>query len=209
VSDLVAKAPIDRKLADLVAPTVHGMGFALVRLRLMGGRRPVLQVMAERPDGSMEIEDCATLSRAMSAVLDVEDPIAGEYTLEVSSPGIDRPLTRLEDFSRWAGWEARLETGEPVAGRKRFRGVIAGTEGADVLVETGEGAVRLAFAALSDARLVLTDALIAESLKSRKQDFDPDAFDEIETEGGTGDGTESPDTGTGNAPEGADEREES
>jgi ribosome maturation factor RimP len=179
---------MDRRLADLLLPTVEGMGFRLVRLRLQGGRRPTLQVMAERPDGSMEVEDCAALSRAMSAVLDVADPIIGEYVLEVSSPGIDRPLTRLEDFARWQGFEARLETAEPIDGRRRFRGRLAGTDGTDVLLEIEEGEIGLPFDWLADARLVLTDALIAESLRGRRPGFDPAAFDSVETE--TGDGSD-------------------
>jgi ribosome maturation factor RimP len=125
--------------------------------------------MAERPDGSMEVEDCAELSHALSAALDVEDPISGEYTLEVSSPGIDRPLTRLDDFARWAGYEARLEAGEPIEGRRRFKGTLTGLEGETVLIRTAEGPARVPFDGLADAKLVLTDALIAESLRARKQ----------------------------------------
>ena len=181
--DLIAKAAIDRRLAGIVTPTIEGLGFELVRLRLMGGRRAVLQIMAEKPDGGIEVEDCARISRAVSAVLDVEDPISGEYTLEVSSPGIDRPLTRLKDFERYAGYEARLETGEMIDGRRRFKGVLAGVQDGEVLVEIPEGTIGLAYDMLADAKLVLTDALIAESLAGRKaQGFDPDAFDEIEEE---------------------------
>ena len=184
MADMLAKAPLDRRIADIVAPTVAGMGFDLVRVRTMGGQRLTLQIMAERPDGRMEVEDCATLSRALSAVLDVEDPIDREYTLEVSSPGIDRPLTRPADFERWRGWTARLETDAPVDGRRRFKGELAGLEGGEVLVAL-EGApdappARLPFAALSDAKLVLTDALIEASLKAQKdKGFDPSAFDEV------------------------------
>lgn len=182
VTSMVAKAPIDRRLAAIVTPTIEGMGFRLVRLRLMGGKRLTLQVMAERSDGSMEVEDCARLSRALSAVLDVEDPIEREYVLEVSSPGIDRPLTRLEDFNRWEGHEARLETAEMIDGRKRFKGILAGTEGSEVLIEIEQGTVGLEFDWLSDAKLVLTDDLIAEDLRARKHVFDEAEFDVIETE---------------------------
>ena len=181
--DLIAKAAIDRRLAAIVTPTIEGLGFELVRLRLMSGRRAVLQIMAERPEGGIEVEDCARISRAVSAVLDVEDPISGEYTLEVSSPGIDRPLTRLKDFERYAGYEARLETSEMIDGRRRFKGMLAGVQDGEVLVEIPEGTIGLAYDMLADAKLVLTDALIAESLAGRKaQGFDPDAFDEIEEE---------------------------
>jgi ribosome maturation factor RimP len=196
VIDMVAKAPIDQHLAGIVTPMIEGMGFRLVRLRLMGGKRITLQIMAERaPDtegaGTMEVEDCARLSRALSAALDVEDPIEGEYRLEVSSPGIDRPLTRLDDFSRWQGYQARLETASMIDGRKRFKGALAGIEGTQVLIEIDDpnvdGAIGLEFDWLADARLVLTDELIAESLRARKHatnkiGFDETEFDEIETE---------------------------
>jgi ribosome maturation factor RimP len=181
LSELVAKTAIDRRLAAIVTPTIEGMGYELVRLRLMGGKRHVLQIMADRPDGWIEVEDCAKISRAVSAVLDVEDPIASEYTLEVSSPGIDRPLTRLKDFERWDGYEAKLETSELIDGRRRFKGVLQGVEDGDVLVELPEGTIGLKFDWLSDAKLVLTDDLIAESLANRKaQGFDPGAFDDVE-----------------------------
>ncbi len=188
MSDLIAKAAIDRRLATIVAPVIEGMGFELVRLRLMGGRRALLQIMAERPEGGIEIEDCAKISRAVSAVLDVEDPISAEYTLEVSSPGIDRPLTRLKDFERYEGYEVKLETAEAIDGRRRFRGALAGVQDGEVLIEIPEGTIGLSFDLLADAKLVLTDALVAESLASRKaQGFepgglDPEQFDEIETE---------------------------
>ncbi|MDT8345102.1 MAG: ribosome maturation factor RimP [Thermohalobaculum sp.] len=182
MTNMVAKAPMDERLARIVEPTVVAMGFELVRLRFMGGKRKTLQIMAERPDGTMEVEDCAQLSRAISALLDVEDPISDAYALEVSSPGIDRPLTRLQDFSRWDGYEARLETDEMIDGRKRFRGVLAGVEGDEVLIEVEEGTVGLKFEWLSDAKLVLTDELVAESLKGRKHAFDETAYDEIETD---------------------------
>jgi ribosome maturation factor RimP len=194
VTDLVAKAPIDQRLADIIRPTMEGMGYALVRLRFMGGtKRNTVQIMAERiADGGMEVEDCARLSRAVSAVLDVEDPIEGAYALEVSSPGIDRPLTRLEDFDRFAGWEARLETADLIDGRKRFRGTLAGVEDGEVLLEIPEGVIGLKFDWLVDAKLVLTDELIAESLRARKaagltDDIDEDAFDEIENDDEDGD----------------------
>lgn len=185
--DLVAKAPVDRRLAAIVLPTIEGMGFSLVRLRLIGGKRVTLQVMAERAPGTeragtMEIEDCAVLSRALSAVLDVEDPIEREYSLEISSPGIDRPLTRLEDFARWEGYEAKLETTDLIDGRKRFKGTLAGVEGSEVLIEIPEGTIGLEFDWLADAKLVLTDELIAEDLKSSKRAFAEADFDVVETD---------------------------
>jgi ribosome maturation factor RimP len=183
LADLVAKAAIDRRIAGIVAPTIEGLGFELVRLRLMGGRRSTLQIMAERPDGGIEVDDCAKISRAVSALLDVEDPISGEYVLEVSSPGIDRPLTRLKDFERWEGYEARVETDELIDGRRRFKGVLEGVAEGEVLLAIPEGTIGLDYAMIADAKLVLTDALIAESLAGRKAEgFDPGQFDDIETE---------------------------
>ncbi len=185
LADLIAKAAIDRRIAAIVTPTIESLGFELVRLRLMSGKRMVLQIMAERPDGGIEVEDCAKISRQVSAVLDVEDPISGEYVLEVSSPGIDRPLTRLKDFETWAGYEAKLETVELIDGRRRFKGVLQGVEDGEVLIEIPEGTIGLDYDMLADAKLVLTDALIAESLAGRRaQGFDPgevpEGFDEIE-----------------------------
>jgi ribosome maturation factor RimP len=193
---MVAKSPIDQRLAKIVQPAIEGMGFELVRLRLMGGKRITLQIMAERADGGMEVEDCARLSRAVSAVLDVEDPIEREYSLEVSSPGIDRPLTRLQDFARWEGYEARLETSEMIDGRKRFKGTLAGIDGNEVLIDIDdpnvEGAIGLQFDWLADAKLVLTDELVAESLRARKHAFDETEFDAIETEENTDGDIEAP-----------------
>ena len=190
MTNMVAKAPIDQKLAQIIQPTLEGMGFELVRLRLMSGKKITLQIMAERPDGTIEVEDCAEISRTVSAVLDVEDPIESEYTLEVSSPGIDRPLTRLTDFDRWEGYEAKLETTELIDGRRRFKGILAGIEDNEVLIEIDEGTIGLEFDWLSDAKLVLTDDLITESLRRSKQRFREEDYDEVvevddETEDGS------------------------
>ncbi len=182
MSDLIAKAAIDRRLAEIAKPVIEGLGFELVRLRLMGGKTDILQVMAEKPEGGIEVEDLANISTALSAVMDVEDPISGEYNLEVSSPGIDRPLTRLKDFDMWQGYEAKLETEELIDGRRRFKGEIAGTEGDEVLINIEEGTVGLKFDWLTDAKLVLTDELIRDVLKSRKDagEIDETQFDEVQ-----------------------------
>jgi ribosome maturation factor RimP len=161
------------------------MGFELVRVRLMGGQRRILQIMADRPAGGIGVDELGLISTTVSAVLDVEDPIEDSYTLEVSSPGIDRPLTRLKDFATWAGWEARLETAEPIDGRRRFRGVLAGTEGDEVLVEIEDkGApvtIGLRFDWLADAKLVLSEALVAEMLRQKKAaEVDETKYDAIE-----------------------------
>ena len=184
MSELIAKTGIDRRLAEIVTPTIEGMGYELIRLRLMGGRSKTLQVMVDRPEGGIVVDECARISTAVSAVLDVEDPIEDAYTLEVSSPGIDRPLTRLKDFDDWAGYTARIETSELIDGRRRFKGEIAGTEGGEVLLAVEEGTIGLRFDWLADAKLVLTDALIADVLKARKEAglIDEGAFDAIEDE---------------------------
>ena len=180
---MLAKSPMDRRIADIIQPTVEGMGYGLVRVRLMAGKTMTLQIMAEKPDGSIEVDDCAELSHALSAVLDVEDPISGEYALEVSSPGIDRPLTRPEDFERWAGWVARLETDELIEGRKRFKGQLRGVEDDEILIDIPEGTIGLKFEWLSDAKLVMTDELVAESLRARKAaGIDVSKFDEIQSD---------------------------
>ncbi len=185
--DLIAKTAIDKRLAQIVEPVAQDLGLELVRLRLMSGQHPTLQIMAQRPDGSMEVEDCARLSTAVSAVLDVEDPITDAYTLEVSSPGIDRPLTRLKDFEQWAGHEAKIETSEAIDGRRRFKGVLQGTEGDEVLLEIEQGkeavTIGLRFDWLSDAKLVLTDDLIRETLRARQDagQIDEAQFDAVET----------------------------
>ncbi len=183
MSDLIAKAAIDKRMAQIVRPVIEGLGCELVRIRLMSGKRTTLQIMAEKPDGGIEVDDCARISTEVGAILDVEDPIEGDYALEVSSPGIDRPLTRLKDFEAWQGYEAKIETTELIDGRKRFKGELRGVEDNEVLIEIPEGIIGLQFDWLDDAKLVLTDELIAHTLKARKDGgFDESAFDEIQTE---------------------------
>ena len=183
MSDLIAKTNIDQRLAEIITPVIEDLGFELVRVRLMSGKTKTMQIMAEKPEGGIEVDDCAAISTAVSAILDVEDPIEDNYTLEVSSPGIDRPLTRLKDFDTWAGYEAKIETTEMIDGRRRFKGQLAGTEGGEVLIEIEEGTIGLQFDWLSDAKLVLTDELIREMLRQRKAAgiVNEDQFDEIET----------------------------
>ena len=181
MSDLIAKAAVDKRLAEIASPVIEGLGYELVRIRLMSGKSTTLQIMADKPEGGIEVDDCAKISTELSAIFDVEDPIAGEYALEVSSPGIDRPLTRLKDFEAWAGWEAKLETSELIEGQRRFKGTLQGVEDEEVLIEISQGIIGLKFEWLSDAKLVLTDELIAESLKGRK-DFVESDFDTVEEE---------------------------
>jgi ribosome maturation factor RimP len=184
MSDLIAKTAIDRRLAEIITPVIEGLGFELVRVRLMGGKTRILQIMADRPDGGIGVDECGDISTAVSAVLDVEDPLEDNYVLEVSSPGIDRPLTRLKDFEMWKGWEARIETTELIDGRRRFKGTLAGTEGEEVLITLEEGTkevtIGLQFDWLSDAKLILTEELIAEMLRQKKvQEPGEGEFDEI------------------------------
>jgi ribosome maturation factor RimP len=192
MTDLIAKTAIDRRLADIVGPVIEGLGFELVRIRLMGGRTRTLQIMADRPDGGIDVDECAQISTAVSAVLDVEDPVEDNYILEVSSPGIDRPLTRLKDFDMWSGWEARIETTELIDGRRRFKGTLAGIEGNEVLIEVEEGTIGLQFDWLSDAKLILTEELITEMLRQKKASgvIDETKFDEIEESDGSDDDAE-------------------
>ena len=149
----------------IVAPALTDMGYDIVRILFSGQRPARLQVMAERHDGaSITVDDCAEISRTVSALLDVEDPIAGAYNLEVSSPGIDRPLTRLADFDRFAGFEAKLEMLDGIDGRRRFSGRLRGVEGDSIRLQIdGEDMVVLPFAGLAKAKLVLNDELLAAS----------------------------------------------
>ena len=199
MSDLVAKTAMDRRIADIIQPVIEGLGFELVRIRLMGGATRILQIMADKPEGGIEVDHCGDISTAVSAVLDVEDPIEENYVLEVSSPGIDRPLTRLKDFEMWKGWEARVETTELIDGRRRFKGTLGGVEGEEVLIEIDEGketvTIGLQFDWLSDAKLILTDELISEMLRQKKASgvINESQFDEIEETDGDDD-TDVPET---------------
>ncbi|SJM55974.1 clustered with transcription termination protein NusA [Brevundimonas diminuta 3F5N] len=173
-----AKTAEDRALLELIDPVAESLGLAVVRVRLMGGTlRRRLQIMAERNlDHDISVEECARLSRAVSEVLDAADPISGEYLLEVSSPGIDRPLTRLIDFSLFEGLEARLETDRMVEGRKRFKGIVAGVEGENIAIDLdGEDETALIpFAWLADAKLVLTDELLKRGAALRAARGEPE-----------------------------------
>lgn len=194
MNDLIAKAEIDRRIAAIIAPVIEDLGYELVRVRLQGGAAKTLQIMAEKPEGGIEVDDCARISTAVSATLDVEDPLEDAYALEVSSPGIDRPLTRLKDFDMWQGYEVRIETTELIDGRRRFKGELAGVEGDEVLITIPEGTIGLHFNWLSDAKLILTDELIAEMLRQRKASgvIDESKFDEIQTDGSAADADAKP-----------------
>ena len=168
---IIRESGIDARIALIVQPVLRGIGFRLVRVHLSGQNGLTLQIMAEREDGTMTVEDCEEVSRAVSPALDVDDPIEKAYHLEVSSPGIDRPLVRASDFERWAGYDAKIEMARPLDGRKRFRGFVRGVEDGRVSIELpdapagAERLVRLPLDDLGDARLVLTEALVRESLR--------------------------------------------
>ncbi len=154
---------IDR-IEKIIEPTVKNLGFDIVRVLLSGDHNPRLQIMAEPLDGrAMNVDDCAAISRAVSALLDVEDPVSSSYTLEVSSPGLDRPLVRLQHFEKFAGYEARIETAMAIDGRKRFRGRLGGIEGDNVLLQVDKNEWVFPFPDIQKAKLVVTDEMLAEA----------------------------------------------
>ncbi len=162
-------AELQHRIERLLAPSLEAMGYEIARVQLSGGRVPTLQVMAERMDGApVTLDDCTAISRTVSALLDVEDPLQGSYTLEVSSPGIDRPLVRAKDFERFAGFEVRAETAVPFDGRRRFRGRLLGIAEGMVRIALPEGSVGLPLDAILKARLVLTDELLAATQAQKR-----------------------------------------
>lgn len=190
---LITETGVAARVAAIAEGVLGGLGFRLVRVKVTNRDGGTLQIMAERPDGTMSIDDCEAASRALSPVLDVEDPISGAYRLELSSPGIDRPLVRLGDFARWAGHEVKVEMSVPVNGRKRFRGLLLGTEGDDALVKRPDApkdepdTVALPVRDIGEAKLVLTDALITVALRQAKAALkaagaDDDEFGDLEVE---------------------------
>lgn len=171
---IIGEAPEVARIRVLLAPVAEDMGFEIVRIRFLGGEgRRTLQIMAERPDGTMDIGSCAALSRAFSAVLDVEDPFPNAYDLEVSSPGIDRPLTRLKDFERYQGYEAKLETSTLIDGRRKFHGTLEGVEANEILLrvhldpKAEPQVLGFEFGIIGSAKLVLSDELIRQDLNEK------------------------------------------
>lgn len=171
---LIVEPGLAARVAAVAEPVIESLGYRLVRVKISAADGCTVQIMAERPDGGMDVDDCETISRALSPVLDVADPIDRAYRLEISSPGIDRPLVRKSDFERYTGHLARIEMAVPVAGRKRFRGTLAGTEGVvarlrrDEVPKGEDGEVLLPIEDMSEAKLVLTDELVAEALRREK-----------------------------------------
>ena len=182
----VAESGLAAEIAHLCEPVLAALGFRLVRVNISRRDGTTVQIMAERANGTVTIEDCAVISRQLSPLLDAHDPLPGHYRLEVSSPGIDRPLVRRADFARWAGHQAKIELALPIAGRKRFNGVLIGVEGEEALLrrldarEGEEAEVRLPLADIGEARLVLTDDLIRESLRRGKRALRQGQSDEME-----------------------------
>ena len=175
---------MDKKLAELLNPILEDLGFEMVRVRLSTSAPSTLQIMADGQDSPIGVDQLAEINTSISTILDVEDPIAENYTLEISSPGIDRPLTRKKDFDSYQGFEAKLETTELIDGRRRFRGVLAGIDDDEVLINLEEGTVGLKFGWLSEARLVLSDDLIKQMLQKNTKIpvLNEENFDEIDTQ---------------------------
>jgi ribosome maturation factor RimP len=169
----IRESGVAAEVAALIEAPLSDLGFQLIRVMISGRNGTTVQIMAERPDGTMTVEDCALVSRNLSPLLDAHDPIRGQYTLEVSSPGIDRPLVRASDFDAWAGHEAKIESRVLIQGRKRFRGLLQGLAGDEVGLalssDQGGGVVSLPIEDIVDARLVLTDDLIRETLRRVKK----------------------------------------
>lgn len=159
------KQAIEEQLEKLLTAPTETLGYELVRVKLSGGRRPTLQVMAERPDHTMAIDDCVRLSRELSAVLESENVLPSGYVLEVSSPGIDRPLTRLRDFASFTGFDVKLETKLPRSGQRRFRGKLRGVEGETIHLETEHGVERFDVNEVAKAKLILTEDIVKNSLR--------------------------------------------
>ncbi len=171
---IIIEPGLPARVAAVAEPVIEQLGYRLVRIKVSAAEGCTVQIMAERPDGSMTVEDCETISRALSPVLDMADPIDRAYRLEISSPGIDRPLVRKSDFDRFAGHLVKIEMEIPMNGRKRFRGEIVGTDGEaarirrDDAAEGEEAEVLLAIEEMSEAKLVLTDDLVAQALRREK-----------------------------------------
>ena len=182
MNDLISSSEIEKKISAIISPTIETLGYELVRVRLVPGETSTLQIMADRRSGEIDVEDCSIISRDISVLLDVEDPINDAYILEVSSPGIDRPLTRLKDFNNWQGYEVKLETYELINGQRRFKGEIYNIEKDNITLANNGKFTELSFKLISEAKLILTDNLIKDVLRNRKsiKAFDLENFDQID-----------------------------
>ena len=182
MNDLISSSEIEKKISSIISPTIETLGYELVRVRLVPGETSTLQIMADRRSGEIDVEDCSIISRDISVLLDVEDPINDAYILEVSSPGIDRPLTRLKDFNNWQGYEVKIETYELINGQRRFKGEIYNIEKDNITLVNNDKFTELSFKLISEAKLILTDNLIKDVLRNRKsiKAFDLENFDQID-----------------------------
>ena len=185
LNSLITKTLLESRILLIAKPIIQDMGFEVIRIRIIDGKSKLIQIMIDSPKMNITVDDCANISNELSAAIDVEDPYEDAFNLEVSSPGIDRPLTRLCDFDQWSGYEAKLETTSAIEGQKRFKGILSGTDGDEILIKLDIGTIGLKFDWLSDAKLILTDALIRETLQNQKNIiFNEDDFDYIEKEEG-------------------------
>ena len=185
LNSLITKTLLESRILLIAKPIIQDMGFEVIRIRLIDGKSKLIQIMIDSPKMNITVDDCANISNELSAAIDVEDPYEDAFNLEISSPGIDRPLTRLRDFDQWSGYEAKLETTSAIEGQKRFKGILSGTDGDEILIKLDIGTIGLKFDWLSDAKLILTDALIRETLQNQKNIiFNEDDFDYIEKEEG-------------------------
>ena len=185
MDSLITKTPLENRILLIARPIIKDMGFELIRIRLIDGKSKLIQIMVDSPEMNITVNDCANISNEISIAIDVEDPYDDPFSLEVSSPGIDRPLTRLCDFDQWNGYEVKLETTIAIEGQKRFKGILSGTNGDEVLLNLDVGTIGLKFEWLSEAKLVLTDALIKETLQNQKNiTLNENEFDQIEKEEG-------------------------
>jgi len=185
LESLITKTPLENRILSIASPIIKDMGFELIRIRQTDGKSKLIQIMVDSPEMNITVNDCANISNEISIAIDVEDPYDDPFSLEVSSPGIDRPLTRLCDFDQWNGYEVKLETTIAIEGQKRFKGILSGTNGDEVLLNLDVGTIGLKFEWLSEAKLVLTDALIKETLQNQKNiTLNENEFDQIEKEEG-------------------------
>lgn len=178
---LVAKTIIDQKIRDLITPTVENIGFKIVRVQYTDTKRATLQIMLEREDKDIEIAECAKISTTISALLDVNDPINSEYDLEVSSPGINRPLTRIKDFEIWEGYDAKIKTNELIGQRKNFKGILRGIKQNEILLEIDEGTIGLSFDWIAEASLSISiEKILKDSKYEKTHSLSELQFDKIE-----------------------------
>ena len=185
LNSLITKTLLESRILLIAKPIIQDMGFEVIRIRLIDGKSKLIQIMIDSPKMNLTVDDSANVSNELSVAVDVEDPYEDAFNLEVSSPGIDRPLTRLCDFDQWSGYEAKLETTSAIEGQKRFKGILSGTDDDEVLIKMDIGTIGLKFDWLSDAKLILTDELLRETLQNQKNIiFNEDDFDYIEKEEG-------------------------